>query len=137
MAPVSSPTHSWHPPRPGGEEEPPGGCKHGWETAQHDLAREGAGADITVRLGMGARAQGFWGNGQASPSFPPWSSVQQEGFWESLGLRTLEARGLSLLGMWRAVAGELKYLVTSGCPLQEGATNMLASVAYLSTWSPG
>lgn len=49
-------------------------------------------------------------------------SVPQEGFWESLGLRTLEAWDPSLLGMWRAIAGELKYLVTSGCPFQEGAT---------------
>lgn len=42
---------------------------------QHNLAREGAGADITVRLAVGVQAQGFWGSGQASPSFSPWPSL--------------------------------------------------------------
>lgn len=35
------------------------------------------------------------------------------------------------------MAGELKYPVTCGCPLQAGTTKILGAVACLSTLSPG
>lgn len=43
---------------------------------QHNLAGEGAGAGITVRLAMSMWAQDFWGSGQAHPHLSsPWPSL--------------------------------------------------------------
>lgn len=129
----------WHlsvPPNPPGPHTGLGGGNSPLEDVnmgggQHSLAGEGAGADITVKRAMGAWAQDFWAVGKPAPVFFPLAfplcNRKDSGIhW-----------GLSLLGMWRAVAGELKYLVTSGCPLQEGAIKVPESVAYLSTLSPG
>lgn len=127
-------------PRPGlgGRRSPLEDVNTGGREHDLALAGEGAGADVTVRLAAAMRAQAFWGSGQAGPSFPPWPSLCATGRVPGVtGAESLEAWGPSLLGMWRAVAGELKYLVAPGCPLQEGVTNVLGSVACLSTLSPG
>lgn len=85
MAPVSSPNPDGPHPGLGEGNSPLEDVNMGGR--QHNLAGEGAGAEITVRLAIGAWAQDFWDSGQAGPCLFPLGlpSVQQEGFRDSLG----------------------------------------------------